>query len=907
MKPNDFFTNNQWWIPVSVHNRCRICGKPDWCVQLHTGEIDVCRRVEAGALKIKTDNSGAEYYVHRGPNFDEGKTETEVIFQTKKNIQSQQKESKPDFYEDLKESAFETETQRLSKHEIYSKLINACPLFDDQEEGLLERGFSKEDLYRFGSTRSLSNDTVRNLFLEYGEKRLKEVPGLYLEEHDGIVRYNPPRFSAIMIPSMSRDGLIQGIKLRKDHVRGNEPRYTSFSSSHQAGGAKARPYIHYVNGRSNTGLFIITEGELKGDLIHKFYPNHMIMAMPGVSFSKKVVNTLASERPQEILLGFDKDVERKPSVFLYALQTFGSLKELGIPVKMAYWDSEKYKGLDDALIAREQVIHLNTEDALAYLRKCYDSNPDLQKINFDEKLKGFPKDTPEYDDEWCDDPQSPITNLPLLPKIEEDDIPESLRTFVIGEARRKSVAVEFILVSFFAVLASLIGRRLGLKPKKLDSWVVVPVFWAMVVGRPSSRKTPAIGTAMRFLINLSEELKEDNQRMFSEWMAEKEILEQERQDLLHSLKGKKNSKEAKDDTNLRERIKEKLTEISHMLTYGKPPYRKLFVSDATKEKIVEILRENPHGILNYRDELSGWFASLTQKGAEALRAFFLEAFNGDHPYTEERKTRESIELSAVTVSILGGIQPGVVAQHILRANAGGLGNDGLMARFSGMVFPDRVEFEYIDEPPSKEEYQKILNMLRKLRDFDANKVEGCEVTTSGLPFVEFDDEAQNLFISWLQWHEKRLQAENLSEGLEAHLGKYTKAVCTLALTFHLLAWADQGEDARLKRVTHKALTLAIRWSSILEGHARVIYDGLAKKSVASSFTLLEHIEAGDVTHLMSVRDIYRKCWSGLADRESVLNACDVLQNLGHLKLIKTKNTQNVVSEKVALHPIHRKG
>lgn len=145
------------------------------------------------------------------------------------------------------------------------------------------------------------------------------------------------------------------------------------------------------------------------------------MAMPGVSFSKKVVDTLAHENPRAVLLAFDKDLEKKPSVFLYALQTFGSLKELGASVMVAYWENEAYKGLDDALVVGEKIIHLNAEDALAYLKKCYDSNPDLQKIDFDKKLKGFPKDMPTYDDEWCDDPQSPITNLPLLPKVEEKE------------------------------------------------------------------------------------------------------------------------------------------------------------------------------------------------------------------------------------------------------------------------------------------------------------------------------------------------------------------------------------------------------------------------------------------------------------------------------------------------------
>ena len=59
-------------------------------------------------------------------------------------------------------------------------------------------------------------------------------------------------------------------------------------------------------------------------------------------------------------------------------------------------------------------------------------------------------------------------------------------------------------------------------------------------------------------------------------------------------------------------------------------------NNATIEKIAEILRDNPDGILYYRDELMGWLRSLDKAGREADRAFYLEAWNGNGSFSVDR-------------------------------------------------------------------------------------------------------------------------------------------------------------------------------------------------------------------------------------------------------------------------------
>jgi hypothetical protein len=57
-----------------------------------------------------------------------------------------------------------------------------------------------------------------------------------------------------------------------------------------------------------------------------------------------------------------------------------------------------------------------------------------------------------------------------------------------------------------------------------------------------------------------------------------------------------------------------------------PTLRRFKTNDSTIEKLGELLRENPAGILVSRDELVGLIATWDREGREGDRTFFLEAW-----------------------------------------------------------------------------------------------------------------------------------------------------------------------------------------------------------------------------------------------------------------------------------------
>src|SRR5262249_19048888 len=105
--------------------------------------------------------------------------------------------------------------------------------------------------------------------------------------------------------------------------------------------------------------------------------------------------------------------------------------------------------------------------------------------------------------------------------------------------------------------------------------------------------------------------------------------------------------------------------------------RRYVINDATIEKVGEILIGKPRGILLNRDELVGWFSSFQRSGREIDRAFYLESWNGTGSFNVDRIGRGSIHVPALTISILGGIQPDRLRSLFSGAMADGGEADGL--------------------------------------------------------------------------------------------------------------------------------------------------------------------------------------------------------------------------------------
>lgn len=93
--------------------------------------------------------------------------------------------------------------------------------------------------------------------------------------------------------------------------------------------------------------------------------------------------------------------------------------------------------------------------------------------------------------------------------------------------------------------------------------------------------------------------------------------------------------------------------------YPKPLEHDILINDITLEKINQTLEASPKGVLYFRDELKAWIASMNQYRAGSDEEFWLSNWTGE-VIKVGRVGKSSIYIKHPFISILGGIQPGIL-------------------------------------------------------------------------------------------------------------------------------------------------------------------------------------------------------------------------------------------------------
>jgi putative DNA primase/helicase len=428
--------------------------------------------------------------------------------------------------------------------------------------------------------------------------------------------------------------------------------------------------------------------------------------------------------------------------------------------------------------------------------------------------------------------------------------------------------MDFPSIGAVVSMAALVGRKIGIRPKRHDDWLVVPNLWGGVIGRPGIMKTPALEESMLPLKRLNVEALEDYSRAENDWETAKIVKQAQADVLKKDLRAAlKNNREIRD-------ITAELTTLAG--DEEKPRAKRLIVNDSTVEKLQEILQANPNGTLVFRDELVGWLRTLDREGRENDRAFYLEAWNGTGGYVCDRIGRGTTYIEEVCLSILGGIQPGPLAEYVREASKNGSGADGLLQRFQLLVWPDDPgDWRNVDRWPDTPAKNRAFEVFKTLDGLDPFTIGAKQEREEGIPFLRFTDEAQEAFDAWRETLEKEKLRSGEPDMIEAALSKYRSLIPSLALLFHL---ADVGTGL----VGLDSLLRAFDWSDYLESHMRRIYGAVGNPALSAAHSLLRKIREGKVTDGMTLREIYLKGWSGL-DRESLPEALQVLDEYGWAK------------------------
>jgi putative DNA primase/helicase len=464
-------------------------------------------------------------------------------------------------------------------------------------------------------------------------------------------------------------------------------------------------------------------------------------------------------------------------------------------------------------------------------------------------------------------PQPIPDTLRPVPAMVPELLPAPLRPWLADVANRMQCPLDFLAVAAIVAIGSVIGTAIRIRPKRRDDWTVTPNLWGMLIGNPSSCKSPALAEGtfpLQRLEALAKQAFDDAQRDHEftamEAKARSEALKRR---LAEAAKAKKDTQSIRDEYMAEEEPAE-------------PVRRRYILNDPTVEALGERLNENPRGLLVLRDELMGWIKSLEKPGHESDRAFYLEAWNGSSRFAYDRIGRGTLDIGSATVSLLGGIQPGPIAALMDEARSGGAGNDGLIQRFQLMVFPDPPkEWRTVDEYPDKDAKARALQVFDFLAALDPGTLAKRD-GDDGPHFVRFDDEAQGLFYEWQADLMGRLRE---ADGglMQAHLAKFGKLMPALALIFHLIEVADGTAQGP---VSLEAAEMAAAWCDYLEAHAERVYGVANDGGYSRARILVRHIQRGDLTSPFTARDVLRKGWQSLTIPVEVGEALDVAEEFG---------------------------
>jgi putative DNA primase/helicase len=462
----------------------------------------------------------------------------------------------------------------------------------------------------------------------------------------------------------------------------------------------------------------------------------------------------------------------------------------------------------------------------------------------------------------------PLPELPGVLAFDYGYLPDGLRGYVKDISERMQCPPDFAAVGVMVMMATIVGRKVGIRPMKQNDWTVIPNLWGAVVGNSGVMKSPTLAASMAPIKKLQNAAFDAFNEEQLEYNAQSELIKLQRDinktEARKALKGNKSA----DVKGL----------LQSSETDDAPILRRYITNNASYEALGELLMENDNGLLVESDEIIGLLKQLDAGGQETARSFYLTAADGDKPYTFDRIMRgKGLHIEALCLSIIGGIQPGVLAEYVRQATGGGAGADGLLQRFGLMVYPDiSPDWKEVDRFPDSTLRESVNLLAERLDSLNPSDI-GAEVDPYGdVPFLRFDDAAQILFSDWRASLEIRLRSGEEHPAIVSHLSKYRKLIPSLALINHLC-------DSRHGAVSEEALLRAIAFSEYLESHALRIYSYATRPDVDAAKTLLKRLVAGKLPNIFKMRDIYKKGWAGLESPNKAQSAISLLLEYNHLK------------------------
>lgn len=264
---------------------------------------------------------------------------------------------------------------------------------------------------------------------------------------------------------------------------------------------------------------------------------------------------------------------------------------------------------------------------------------------------------------------------------------------------------------------------------------------------------------------------------------------------------------------------------------GTPPARqKIIISDSTPEIRYQLMVTN--GLVLVRDELNGFFKDIGRYSSSGEVENLLSTWSGQG-FPVDRVNAASFEIENPFLSIIGGIQPKVMAEAF---GTKGFAESGFIPRWLFVVpsdsrVPDSVSEKLIDKDLENEWYSLIISLWRmERREF------------------RLSTEAEQAYQGYMKRTSDIMNASDCDDAIRANYAKLRIYCLRFALTIHLLKYGAKAAD----EVDRKTMDSAIRTVDVFAYWNRqalsLISGSEAKKSISNAELLRLLCERYNVTN-----------------------------------------------------------
>jgi len=461
-------------------------------------------------------------------------------------------------------------------------------------------------------------------------------------------------------------------------------------------------------------------------------------------------------------------------------------------------------------------------------------------------------DWPEPAPRFLRDALPPAPELPL-----SEVFGPTWAAWITRAAEAKSAPPDYVMAGLLAAAGSAIGNARWAVP--WDGWAEPPIIWAMLIGAPSSNKSPGLDAVLAPLKSIERGRRDEAERELAAWSERAEVAK-----LAESAWREMAKAAVKEDAD----VPDKPADADPGAKPGMPC---LAVTDSTVERLAVITAEQPRGTLMARDELAGWLLGMTRyAGGGSDRPFWLAAYGG-RPYRVERMGRDPVHIDRLAIGVVGSIQPDRLRSLLIKSD-----DDGLLSRFLP-VWPDPAPLRRPTAGPDAAFLEGALERL-------ANLALGAD--DSGRPqplFLPFTEEARDLLDGL------RSDVRAWEDGVEGLLlsftGKLPGFAVRVALVLAHLDWAA-GEteepwdvsSAHIERAAHFIEAYALPMAK------RAYADASVSRTEKAARKLVEAIREHRWTAFAS-RDVLRLDRADIATAADLNPALAVLEDADVIKPI----------------------